>query len=248
MNKTSKLTILIPTYNEEMVIKDTLDSLKGKIQTPFEVLIVDDSTDLTERVVKKYMQSCANVRYIKNKKENRGFSNSLMRALRDVSTDVFVIMMGDLCDDPLTVDKMYKKTQKGWDIVCGSRYIKGGKKMGGPKLQGFLSMLVCRTLYLLTNIPTHDVSNNFKMYKKSSLKGVRFNPVSGVETSMEITFQAYFNGMKITEVPTVWKGRDRGNSKFNVFQRTPKYFKIYVWAIANRFRQVIGINLKDFYV
>ena len=245
---TTKLTIIIPTYNEEDVIENTLRSIDKEVKTPHQILVVDDSTDNTEKVVRKYSKRNKNVKFVKNNPKKKGFSQSLKTALKHVETDVVVVVMGDMCDDPKLLDKMYEGIQKGADVVCGSRYMKGGKKIGGPKLQGLFSMLVCKSLYLITGVPTVDASNAFKMYKKKVLKDVVFNPLSGVESSMETFFQVYFNDGKIVEIPTVWRGRTVGESKFNFFKRTPQYMRIYLWVIENSLRKSFHLKLKSFYV
>lgn len=244
------LTIIIPEFNEEGVIEKTLESLRKHVKIPHKILVVDGiSTDNTFNVVKNYSKKYKNISIIKTKPKDKKFASSIKVGFDKVKSGAVVVVMGDLCDNPKTINQMYLKLLEGWDVVCGSRYMKGGRKIGGPVLQHFLSMFVCKSLQIFTGVPTSDVSNAFKMYKKSALKGIRANPVSGVEGSMEFLFQVhFFNNVKITEVPTIWKGRKVGKSKFKILQRTPRYFRIYMWAIENSFRKWLGIKLKNFYV
>lgn len=243
------LTVIIPAYNEEGVIIQTLDGLKNAIKVPHKIIVVNDcSTDRTENVVIQYSKKNKNISCISTSPTARGFSNALKKGFLAVRQGVMVPVMADLCDDPKTINKMYSKIQEGWDAVCGSRYTKGGKKNGGPILQHYLSWFVCRSLQSLTGIPTSDASNAFKMYRKEWLDQIRINPQSGVEASMEILFQMYFNGARITELPTVWKGRTVGQSKFKILQRTPRYLRIYMWAIENSFRNRVGLPMKKFYI
>lgn len=65
---------------------------------------------------------------------------------------------------------------------------------------------------------------------------------------MEITLQAFFNGAKITEIPTTWRGRTLGQSNFKIFHRTPKYARIVYWSLENSLRKFFGLDLKKFYV
>ena len=241
------ISIIIPTYNEEEVIASTLNSLTQKVKTKHEILVVDDSSDSTELVVKKYARRHKNIKFVKNNPEKKGFALSIKKGIKESKYPVVVVVMGDLCDDPNTIDKMYKRINSGYDVVCGSRYMKGGKKSGGPKVQHFLSLFVCTTLHHLTGIPTTDPSNAYKMYKKTALKGVKFNPASGVEASIETIFQVYFKGVKITEVPTSWTGRTKGDSKFRIFQRAPKYAQIYKWALIHSLKIRLGLTPGRFY-
>lgn len=228
-----KLSIIIPSRNEEKGILKTLGALEKYVKTPHQIIIVDDSMDDTEKIIREYSRKYKGIIFIKGDRNNKSFARGLKLGFARADTNVGVVVMADLCDDPKLIDKMYLKILNGYDIICGSRYMKGGKKVGGPWLQGILSFIVCRLVNFITGIPTKDVSNAFKMYKLPLIKKVEFCLDSGVETSMEITLQAYFNGAKITELPTVWKGRIVGESKFKFQQRFPKYFRIVLWAIKN---------------
>lgn len=179
--------------------------------------------------------------------KSRRFSSALKVGFKNTKSEYALPVMADLCDDPVTINKIYSKLSEEWDIVCGSRYMRGGKKVGGHIIQNFCSFMVCRTLHFFTGIPTRDVSNAFKMYRLSILKNVTFNLPSGVEASMELTLQAFFNGAKITEIPTTWLGRTLGQTKFKIFDRTPRYARIVCWSIENSFRKRLGLKLKEFY-
>ncbi len=245
----SLVNIVIPARNEEEVIVKTLKDLKTKLKVPFRVIVVNDkSTDNTEKVVSTYIKRHKEVSIINNSTKTSGFGKALSLGFSKVKKGYVVFVMADLCDDPKTINRMFKKIGDGWDIVCGSRYMKGGKKKENDnKFQGFMSHLVNLTLYIFCGIPTRDVSNAFKMYRKEVLDKVIFNPESGVEESMEILGQAYFNGARIMEVPTIWTGRKFGKSKFKILKRTPRYWRIYKWIFVNKMKKLLGLDLNVFY-
>ena len=85
----------------------------------------------------------------------------------------------------------------------------------------------------MTRIPTTDVANAFKLYRKSVLQKIKIED-SGFAISMEITLKIYFQGYRISEIPTCWKGRKEGKSKFQILKITPLYLKWYLWAILMR--------------
>lgn len=244
MLKKKLLTIIIPAKNEQDSILKVLSEIEKKVKVPHKIIVVNDhSTDKTAELVKRYQKKNREISLVNNLKNRRGFSSALKTGFEKAKSEYVLPVMADICDDPVTINTMYKMTDKGWDIICGSRYMKGGKKIGGPLLQGVLSSFVCSSLHFITGIPTTDVSNAFKMYKRSILKDIYISEKSGVEASMEITLQAYFNGAKITELPTSWRGRSIGKSKFKILERAPLYFRIYSWAILNKFRKNFGMSL-----
>lgn len=239
------VSIIIPTYNEEKCILKTLANLQKNVKVKNEIIIVDDSNDTTREIVKKFASKHQDIFLIENNPKNRGFVKALITGIESAKNDVIVMVMGDMCDDPKTINSMYKKILAGWEIVCGSRYMKDGRRIGGPEVLGYLSQLVCLIARWTTGIPTHDVTNSFKMYNSNVLKNLNFNVNADTAISMELIYQAYFNKAKITEIPTVWKGR--AETRFKLRQRGPKYFKILIWGIENRFRRILRYPLKEFY-
>lgn len=226
------LSIIIPAKNEEKSILLTLKSLRSSVRTPHEIIIINDrSSDNTESIVKKYIGRNKNVSLIKTTPNKGGFSNAIRKGIRKSSTDIVVVVMADLCDDPKTINEMYEKITEGWDIVCGSRYMQHGKKIGGPKIQNFFSALVCKSLHYILKMPTQDASNAFKMFKKSIFKTITYKDNGGVESSLDFILKAHFRGFKIVDVPTTWRGRTIGESKFRLIERSPRYAKIYLWAL-----------------
>lgn len=226
----SIVNIIIPAKNEEGAITSTLEVLKKKVKVPYRIIVVDDkSTDRTSEVVKNYQTKNKRVLLVDNKTKISSFGSALKLGVENVKSGFVVFVMADGCDDPETINLMYKKMMsRDMDVVCGSRYVKGGKKVGSDsRLKSLFSRIVNATLYLTGIIPTSDVSNAFKMYRVNVLKKVQIDRSAGVEVSMEILSQAYFNGAKVIDVPTVWISRKEGKSKFKMLKRFPKYLRIY---------------------
>lgn len=192
-------------------------------------MVDDHSTDKTTETVVGLSAEFKNVRLVQNL-DSPGFANALKTGFRNAKTDVVIPVMADLCDDPQTINKMYERFKEGFDIVCGSRYMKGGRKIGGPRIKSFFSRFVGISLHLFTGIPTQDISNSFKLYRKKVLDSVNIES-KGFEISAEIPLKAYFSGYKISEVVTTWVNRKAGESKFKVFKQGFGYLKLYLWAI-----------------
>ena len=225
-----KLTVVIPVFNEEENILDVISKVEADLRLPFELIVVNDhSSDNTKNIVVDLAKRYSNISLVENKLDP-GFANAIKTGLASVKTEVVVLVMGDLCDDLKTIPFMLEKIEAGFDVVCGARYIKGGARIGGSKIKGFFSFFVGKTMSIFTGIPTCDVANAFKMYRKEVIDSIDIES-SGFEVSMELTLKAYFQGFKITEVPTVWHEREKGKSSFKMLNLTPDYSKWYLWAI-----------------
>lgn len=226
------ISIIIPVRREEEAIITTLDSLK-MVHTPHEIIVVSDRVDRadqTEHIVSRYKGA---VRLVRKKigKEADGFAGALFRGVRALKTPYVVFVMADLCDDPKTIDIMYQTIRNGWDVACGSRYMHGGKKIGGPLLQGFFSWVVNTLLHRVAGIPTTDASNSFKMYRREIIEKIRVDDSMGVEASLAIIIEAHRWGARITDVPTTWLGRTKGISKFHFFRQFVRYSRIFIAAM-----------------
>ena len=228
-----KVAIVIPAHNEEGIIAKTIKAIEDQVTVDYEIVVVNDhSTDNTYEVVKSLSKEFTNIGLVDNDWD-KGFANALAKGFSVSNCEFAIPVMADLCDDPRTINEMHAKASEGYDIVCGSRYMKGGTKLGGPPIQAFFSRFVGRSLKYLIRIPTSDISNSFKCYRKAILDSIKFES-KGFEISMEIPLKAYFAGCSVTEVPTVWKGREIGKSKFYIFKVAPDYIKLYLWAIFGR--------------
>ncbi len=229
-----KLSIVVPAHNEQDNIEETVNRLKQFLSgIDYELVIVDDhSEDETASLVKKLAASGGNISLVENKSE-KGFSNALKAGFSQSQAEVVLPLMADISDDLKSVPHMLEKIAAGYDVVCGSRYIPGGARLGGSKIKGLLSRWAGMSLYFLLKIPTHDIANSFKMYRKSVLDSIDIKS-AGFEVSMEMLLKAYFLGFKITEVPTVWKERVKGRSSFRIMKLLPAYLALYGWAVFKK--------------
>jgi glycosyltransferase involved in cell wall biosynthesis len=172
---------------------------------------------------------------VKNK-YGRGVLNAIKTGLEEAKTEFVIVTMADLSDPPEVMNAMLLQAQKkGADLVCASRYMKGGKQHGGPVLKGLFSRIAGLSLHWFTRIPTHDISNSFKMYRKSMLDTITIESNGGFEIGMEIVVKAYINGYKITEVPTTWSDRTDGKSNFKLWKWLPHYLHWY-WLCVKSIR------------
>jgi glycosyltransferase involved in cell wall biosynthesis len=226
-----KISIIVPVYHEEKNIVNVFKQIKKLVKTEYELLAVYDSKeDPTYPVMSKYLSKkrLNNIILVENNSgDKRGVMNAIKTGFKKAKGDAVVVLMADLSDDITQIDEMKKLIDSGYDIVCASRYMKGGKKIGGPFIKSLLSKTAGLTLHWFFGVPTHDSTNAFKMYKKKVLNSIKVESTGGFEYSLKIVLKAYKKGYKIKEIPTVWIDRVNGKSNFKLFIWLPNYIKQY---------------------
>ncbi len=228
------LDIVVPVYNEKDNIIKLFDEIEKEIKTHKRVLVVYDfDEDTTVPVVEDIRNDYSfAVELVKNT-IGRGVINAIKYGFETASNEMVLVMMADLSDRLDVVDDMCGMMQNGYDLVCGSRYMRGGKQHGGPFFKGFLSRMAGLSLHLLTRIPTHDCSNSFKLYRKSMLDQIKIDSKGGFEIGLEILVKAYTSGYKIGEVPSEWFDREEGESNFHLWKWLPSYLHWYFYCIRH---------------
>ena len=133
---------------------------------------------------------------------------------------------------------MIKKIENGYDLVIPSRFIEGGKFIGGQ----FLKKLVTYTGSFLVNriagIPFKDCTNAFKMFNKKTKNIIKLDSTKGFTFALELTIKAFFSGLKICELPSIWKNPNYKKSNFKMIQWIPYYFYWFLYSLR--------LNIKSF--
>lgn len=228
------LGIIIPVYNEGENIGATLNAIEDNVRTPHRIYIVYDfDEDNTLPIVEKFITDGMNLKLVKN--PVRGVVSAIKTGLREAEEEGLLVTMADMSDDYSVVDDMFRLMLDGYDVVCGSRYMKGGRQVGGPLIKKTLSRLAGISLKYLAGIPTHDATNSFKLYRKSMLDEIEIESDGGFEIGIELVTKAHFSGHKVTEIPCIWTDREKGESRFQIIKWAPNYLKWYFYALKSFF-------------
>lgn len=233
------LNIIIPVFNEDKNFPDTYRAIREHLGPEPRIRVVYDfDEDTTVPVAKKLAEHDPHLTLLKNTL-GRGPANALRAGFNFVQSGPVLVVMADLADDLGDVPAMVKLYRQGADIVCGSRYMRGGRQIGGPFVKRTLSRLAGLSLYHMRGIPTHDITNNFKLYDSRLLKSVTIESEMGFSIAMEITVKAFLIGRKIAEVPTTWRDRTEGEAKFKLLTWLPQYVRWYVLAFRPKYNTSI---------
>lgn len=229
------LYVVTPVYNEGENFPSLYKEVKANIKTPHKLVVVYDfDEDTTVPVVKRY-QAADNAIVLHKNTRGRGALNAILSGFDYVPAGPLLVTMADLSDELSKVDEMYKAYCSGASVVCGSRYMRGGKQVGGPLLKRTLSRLAGVSLHILCRLPTHDVTNNFKLYDKAFLDSITIESRGGFEIGMELTVKAFKLDRKIVEIPTTWRDRTAGEANFKLWKWLPSYLHWYAYALTPKY-------------
>jgi dolichol-phosphate mannosyltransferase len=225
-----RVTIVIPTFNErENIIR--LLSLLSKVIRARIIIVDDNSQDGTAEAVRSL--NSPNIQVIVREKE-RGLGSAIRTGIQKAienGTDYVVTMDADLSHDPIYLPAMYEKAREGYDLVIGSRYVKGGGIENWPIERRIISWGANFLVRLLLRSPLHDNTSNYRIYSTRAAKEVlNCESADGYEFQICAVYRVLKANLPVAEVPIIFKDREIGKSKLTIGQ-------IYKW-----FKYVINLS------
>lgn len=228
------LSVVMPARNEAGHIANTVRGVSTALAEagiPYEVLVVNDgSTDLTETIVHELARDNGAIRCVNNDRPN-GFGFAVRRGLADFRGDTVAIVMADGSDSPADLVAFYRKLQEGYDCVFGTRFGHGGRIIDYPFPKLIANRLGNVFIRLLFRVPCNDISNAFKMYRRSVIAGIQPLLAYHFNLTVELPLKSIVRGYKYAVVPNSWQNRKEGVSKFAIKEMGSRYLFIvlYCW-------------------
>ena len=207
------LTVIIPTFNEEENIEKMVLTVDGICKTHDiyeEILVADDSSqDNTISIVKRMMADRPFL-HLLIRTQNPGLSPSLYDGINNAQSDLVQCLDCDFSHPPEKIPVFYSLLKNdGFDMVIGSRDIKGGEVINWPLLRRVLSSGAALLSRLL--IPhIKDSGSGFFAINRSILNATSLSP-RGFRMGFEILGKARW--MRVQEIPIIFKDRELGQSK-----------------------------------
>lgn len=229
---TPKVSIVVPAYNEGEQIICALDDLFASVETPCEVLVVYDSPDdTTAHFAEEYARRDPRVRPTLNT-YGRGPAKAIRFGMDAARADIIVVTMADGSDQQSKIDAMVRLVDEGASVVAASRYMPGGRQIGGPLLKRLLSRTAGVSLYWLARTGTHDPTNSFKAYSKQFIEQAGIESDAGFEIGLELVAKARRMRARVVEIPATWRDRTTGKSNFKLARWLKHYLRWYAYAFG----------------
>lgn len=215
MTQKTKLSVIVPAYNEENRIASTLESIDGYLRAqkyPYEVVVIDNgSNDSTYQLVKKIAGEAKNLKVDETHQEGKG--GAVAHGIMEHATGDYIMFMDADNATPISeIEKFWPHLQSGNAVVIGSRYLTGSNvTQKQPFYRIVLSRLSNLLIQLLAVPGIRDTQLGFKVFTREAAKDI-FGRITvfGWGFDMEVLTIARAHGFKIKEVPVVW--REAGGS------------------------------------
>jgi len=206
------LTAIVPFYNEEKTLKQSVERLLNE-NIFFEIILSDDnSSDYSSEIAKELSYKYENIKYIHSNK-NLGKGNAISNALSILNTSHVVIHDADLEYFPKDIVQMYEKALTNQNsLILGSRF-KGNKQRNNVYLRTYLANRFMSIFFSLINLYwVSDVATCYKLMPANFLKNISIKE-QGFSIEIEILSKFLKYNKHIHEVPISYDGRSYEEGK-----------------------------------
>lgn len=232
----SETLIIIPTYNEILNIEKMITTL-FELYNEISILIVDDgSPDGTSNIVKTLMKDNKNLSMIE-RHGKLGLGTAYIAGFRwalERNYKYIFEMDGDFSHDPKQISDLLEAAQT-YNLVIGSRYIKGVRIINWPIQRLLLSYFASVYSRVATGMPIYDSTSGFKCFNRYALESLNLNNINsnGYGFQIEVNYKIFSKGLSIKEIPIIFYERTDGQSKMGKGIIIEAFFKVLFLRLKN---------------
>jgi dolichol-phosphate mannosyltransferase len=212
--------LVLPTYNEaeniERIVRAALPQLASATDDPHILIVDDGSPDGTGAIADRLAAELEPVEVLhRTAKEGlgRAYLAGFERALSS-GADLVLEMDADFSHDPADLPRLIAAAADA-DLVLGSRYVPGGGVTDWGMFRKLLSRGGSWYARMVLRVPVRDLTGGFKCFRRETLEAIdyRNTHADGYGFQIEITYRTIKAGLRVKEVPIVFRDRAEGTSK-----------------------------------
>lgn len=248
-----KVSVVLPTYNEKGSIEKTIQNVlqQEKRLTGWRVeVVVSDSNSLdgTAQIVKNLAKTNSRVHVIS---VDSGLGVGLIKghqySQEFIKPDILVQMDADGQVDPEIIVRLVFAIEEGYDLVLGSRFVKGGQNLLSPSRKIFSAGLSLISRVVMGPLDIGEFANSARAFTPALFNKINLNRLPWKEKTFIIQpaflHEAILAGAKYKEIPLVFKNRAEGYSKNKIVNYS---YDVITYTIDARLH-AWGINIPFFH-
>lgn len=228
--------VIVPTYNEITNIEELTTQILSLNQGLDILLIDDNSPDGTGRLLDILSSKSLEIKVIHRQKKlglASAYLEGFRKALRE-GYEYMVYMDGDFSHSPKDIPRYLDKI-KDYDLVIGSRFLKGINIMNWSLFRLLLSIFANKYVKFVTRLPFSDCTGGFKCFRKEVVRHIVNNGVisKGYIFQTEVLYRAYNMGYRVGELSIYFIDRKIGDSKLSPGIVLEAIFKVLILRFKN---------------
>jgi len=221
------VSVVLSTYNERENLSNMIPVIERILVDNGingEIIVVDDnSPDGTSEVARELGKRYGNVRLLWRPMK-LGPGSAHADGYRFADGAIIVGMDTDFSHSPYDIPRFVAKIEEGFDVVIGSRYIRGGQYQVNSfqtLKKSIASRLGNILILLLSGVPMHDFTTALRAIRREVVHDIKTES-KGNSFFMEFVIKAYRRGYKMAEMPIVFRDRVAGKSKLSLGSQSIK--------------------------
>jgi dolichol-phosphate mannosyltransferase len=236
--------VVIPTYNEAENLAALVAAVRGSMAAgaagvASSILVVDDnSPDGTGRIADRLAAAHAGV-HVLHRQAKAGLAAAYLAGFGialAAGADYVLEMDADFSHDPADLPRLIEAARAGADVVLGSRYVPGGSVEGWSWERRLLSRAGGLYARVVLGTPVRDLTGGFKCFRADALRAIGLEgfDAGGYAFQVEASFRAARAGLRIEELPIVFRERRAGRSKMSPSIAAEAIWRVPAMRLAAR--------------
>ena len=213
-----QVAVVVPTYNERENIETLVAQLLA-LPTDVRVFVVDDnSPDGTGALAGRLAADNDGRVVVVHRAGKLGLGTAYIAGFQEATAagaDLICTMDADFSHNPRYIPAMVGRIGQGYDLVIGSRYVRGGGTSSCSIDRKLLSWGANAFARVMLGLHAHDATAGFRCYRRDVLGSMDLDEIkaSGYSFLIEMLYRVQRRGWQVGEVPIVFENRRLGTSK-----------------------------------
>jgi len=201
------LSIVIPAYNEERRLPDSLTQIANFVSTqsyPVEVIVVNNnSSDATPQIAEDFAAGYSYARVLHEPRQGKGAA--VKAGMLAAQGEHLFICDADLSMPIEEVNKLLPPALNSYDVAIASREAPGAQRVDEPEYRHLMGRVFNFIVRLLAIPKIQDTQCGFKVFRRAVAREVfPLQTIDGWGFDVEVLFIALQRGYKLVEVPITW--------------------------------------------